>query len=96
MHSGALEVLFGIIIGIWIVYSGIMRISLATKLKSMNIETWIPVLVLAVLMILCGLIMVINANAVTVAIGAIILVYAIMDLIEGFIFVKNVDNTFKD
>ena len=94
IHSGALEVLFGLIIGIWIIYSGIMRITLATKLKAMNLETWIPVLVIAILMILCGLVMIVNANAVTIAIGTIILVYAIMDLIEGFIFVKNVDKSF--
>lgn len=95
-YSSALETIFRLIIGIWIIYSGIMRLALASKLKAVNTESWKAVLAIAVLMIICGLYITFNSGAVIMTIGIIMLIYAIMDLVEGFIFVKNVDKVFKD
>lgn len=96
VYSSALETIFRLIIGIWIIYSGIMRMLLASKLKAAGIETWKAVLAIAALMLILGLFITFNSGAVIVTIGVIILAYAIMDLIEGFIFVRNVDKVFKD
>ncbi|MBR3249383.1 MAG: DUF308 domain-containing protein [Clostridia bacterium] len=96
VNSAALETIFRIIIGIWIIYSGIMRVSLALKLKSINSEVWMPVLIIAILMILCGLFITFYSGAIIMTVGSIILAYAIMDIIEGFIFIKKVDTAFKE
>lgn len=96
VNSAALETIFRIIIGIWIIYSGIMRVSLALKLKSANSEAWTPVLIIAILMIVCGLFITFYSGAIIMTVGIIILTYAIMDIIEGFIFIKKVDTAFKE
>lgn len=96
INSSALEAIFRLIIGIWIIYSGIMRAVLATKLKTVNTEAWLPVLIIALLIIACGVFITFYSGAIVMTIGIIILVYAIMDIIEGIIFVKKVDSTFVE
>lgn len=95
VYSSTIETIFRIIIGIWIIYSGIMRLLLSSKLKATNSNLWYAVLTLAILMIICGLYITFNAGAVIMTIGIIMLVYAIMDLIEGCIFVRNVNKMYK-
>ena len=85
-----------IAIGLWIIYSGIMRLALATKLKAASEEAWKIVMGIALLMIVFGLFVTFYSGTMGVAIGVIILIYAIMDLIEGVIFVKNVDKVYKN
>lgn len=91
VYSNALETIFRIIIGIWIIYSGIMRLLLASKLKAIESQSWKPVLIIAVIMLICGLFITFNSGAIIMTIGIIMLIYAIMDLIEGFVFIRNVD-----
>ena len=96
INSSALEAIFRLIIGIWMIYSGIMRTVLATKLRAANSEAWLPVLVIAILIIACGIFTTVYSGAIIMTIGIIILAYAIMDIIEGCIFIKNVDIAFKE
>lgn len=96
INSAALETIFRIIIGIWIIYSGIMRVALAFKIKNANAEVWMPVFIIAILMIICGLFITFYSGAVIITVGSVILAYAIMDIIEGFIFIKKVDTAFKE
>ena len=77
-------------IGIWIIYSGFTRFTLSYRLKNVNEKLWMIVLVLAVLMVIGGLYVTFYPGALIVTLGVIILIYAIMDLIESFIFMKNV------
>jgi len=96
LNSQALETIFRMVVGIWIIYSGIMRIALAIKLKSANAEVWLPVLILALLMIACGVFISFYPGIIIMTMGASILVYAVMDIIESFIFIKKVDDSFVD
>jgi len=89
--SESIANVFRIIIGIWIVYSALIRINFSIKLKTMNTDAWIYSLVLAIIMLLCGLYVALNSVAI---IGAFMLVYAIIDIIENIIFMKNVKDTF--
>ena len=77
-------------IGIWIIYSGFTRFSLSFKLKEVNDKVWAFMLVLSVLMVIGGLYVTFYPGALIVTLGVIILVYAIMDLIESFIFMRNI------
>ena len=90
VYSSTIENIFRIMIGIWIIYSGFTRLTLSFKLKGINEKTWALVLTLSVLMIIGGLYVTFYQGALIVTLGVIILAYSIMDLIEGFIFMRNI------
>lgn len=83
--------IFRIIIGVWIIYTSFVRINEAIQLRKLDNKIWIFSLLLAVLMFVCGLYTIINENAIIITIGAIMIVYSILDILENVIFMKNVD-----
>ena len=85
-YSEQISSIFRIFIGIWIVYSSIMRFSLALKLKTISSNIWIYSIILAICMFICGLYTIFVSNLVVVSIGVSILIYAIIDAIEDIIF----------
>ena len=90
--SGMIEALLRILIGIWIVYSGAMRLGLAMKLQKLDADNkiWVPVLLIALAMLICGLYIIAVPGTVMMTIGIIMVVYGIMDIIEEVIFIRNV------
>lgn len=95
VYSNQIGSIFRIIIGIWIIYSAIIRTSLSFKLKIIDSNIWLYSLIIAVTMVLCGLFIICNSGAIIVTIGTIILIYSILDIIESIIFIKNVDRLTK-
>lgn len=93
-YSSTIGAIFRIIIGIWIVYSSLIRINSSLKLKAMNVNAWIYSLILAVVMFICGLFIAMNSGSVMITIGIFIIIYAVIDLIESIIFMKNVKEVF--
>ena len=83
--------IFRIIIGIWIVYTSFVRINASIQIKRVGSGAWIYSLILALIMFSCGLYVIINSNAIIVSIGIIMIVYAVIDIIENIIFMKNVN-----
>lgn len=75
---------------IWIIYSSIIRINLSLKLKNIDSKIWIYSLIIALIMLICGIFTICNSSAIIVTIGIIILVYSILDIIESIIFLNNV------
>ena len=94
VYSSTIESIFRIMIGVWIIYSGFTRFGLSFRLKNVNDRLWALVLTLAVLMIVGGLYVTFYPGALIVTLGVIILIYAIMDLAESFIFMKNMKDIF--
>ena len=90
VYSNTIESIFRIMIGIWIIYSGFSRLTLSFKLKNINEKIWAFVLLLSILMIIGGIYVTFYPGALIVTVGVILLVYAIMDLIESFIFMRNI------
>lgn len=90
VYSSTISKIFGIIIGIWIVYSSVVRASSALKLKQIKSNIWIYSLVIAVIMLICGLVVIFNTGAIPATIGAIMITYAVLDIIENVIFINNV------
>ena len=82
--------MFRIIIGIWILYSAMMRITFSLKLRQIESHTWIAGLSIAIMMLVCGLFILFHESAILVTIGAVILIYSVLDMIESGIFIKNV------
>lgn len=90
VYSSTIENIFRIMIGIWIIYSGFTRLTLSFKLKNINEKIWALVLTLSVLMVVGGLYVTFYPGALIVTLGVIVLIYSIMDLIESFIFMRNI------
>lgn len=90
--SGMIETILRILIGIWIVYSGAMRLGLAMKLQKLDADNkiWVPVLLIALAILICGLYIIAVPGTVMMTIGIIMVIYGIMDIIEEVIFMKNV------
>lgn len=95
--SDMIETLLRILVGIWIVYSGIMRLGVSIRLQRFNSDNkiWVAVLLIALAMLLCGIYIVASPGAVMMTIGIIMIFYGIMDIIEEIIFMKNVKEITK-
>ena len=89
IYSSTIENIFRIMIGIWIIYSGFTRLTMSFSLKNVNSKVWTLVLILSVLMIIGGLYVTFYPGALIVTLGVIILIYSLMDLVESFIFMRN-------
>lgn len=94
MYSGAIKTIFRIIIGVWIIYMSVVRMNLALKIKKLDSRIWILTLLLAVLMLICGIYIVTNSGALVITIGAIMISYSVIDIIENIIFMKNIKEIF--
>ncbi len=89
--SGLIESMFRIIIALWIIYSGLVRLSLSLKLHTAEISIWNVSLILSIIMIIGGLYMLLQNGALITTIGILMLMYAIIELIESTIFIKYID-----
>ena len=89
--SGLLESILRITIAIWIIYSGLIRLSLSLKLHTAKIDMWNVSLIFSIIMLICGLYILLQSGALITTLGIIILAYSIIDLIENIIFIKNID-----
>ena len=91
-YMNVINAIFRIIIGAWIIYTGIIRLMTSFDLKKIDSRLGICGIVLAVIMLCCGIYTILNANAIVVTIGVIMVIYSIIDLVENIIFTKNIKN----
>ena len=89
--SGLIESIFRIMVALWIIYSGLIRLSLSLKLHTAQISMWNISLILSIIMVIGGIYMLFQNGALFLTIGVIMLAYSIIDLIESIIFMKYVD-----
>ena len=85
----AIEAIFRIIIGVWIIFSGITRFELVKRLKGINSKEWIISLVLAIVVIACGLYMIFTPGTIIAILGVIVIIYAVVNLIQSIMYLKN-------
>lgn len=88
-NTDALGGIIGLILGIWIIYSSLMRFGLALKLKAFESKSWILTLIIAILMMICGVYIIFVPDIIIATLGATLFIYSIMDIIEGITFVVN-------
>lgn len=94
-YARQISTIFIVLVGIWITYSGLMNLTLSMKLHVAKIRTWIAVFVLALIMMIAGIYIIVAPENVMILIGAFMTGYAVLELIENFIFIKNVDDIYK-
>ena len=90
IYSATIGSIFRIIIGIWIIYSSVVRASSSLKLRAIKSNIWIYTLIIAIIMFCCGLYIVLNQGTIVVTVGVLMLIYAVMDIIENVIFLRNI------
>ena len=71
------------------------RFGLSLKLKVFESSSWVPMLIIAILMMICGIYIIFTPGIIIATLGLIILVYSIMDIIEGIAFIVNVNKLEK-
>lgn len=89
--SNAILSLFRVILGIWIIATGIMDLQTILAWKQHKSPYWSVSLLLAILIAFAGVIILINQNILYTTMGIIIVVYGILDIIDRIIFMKKID-----
>ena len=96
MVSGsAIASFFRIIIGIWIILSGIARLDLSVRLKGADTGYWILSLLLSILIFVAGIYIIFAPGTILVTLGIILSAYSVMDIIESIIFMANMNKLLK-
>lgn len=83
---------FRVILGIWIIASGIMDFQTALAWKNVKSGYWTASLVFSMIMIIAGIIILISSTMILKTMGIITAVYAVLDIIDRIIFIKKVDD----
>ncbi len=82
--SGVIESLVRLIIGSWVLYSGIMRLINVLNFRQ---NSFVTRLIISLLLIICGLYIILKTNLVFKFIGLALIFYSVLEII-GFIFYK--------
>lgn len=87
--------IFRILVGIFVIYEGILKITLSTRLY--YIDSWVGFLsfLLSIIIILCGIFVIFNEGIVISTMGYTLIVFSIMNIGESIIFKKNLDKLEK-
>ncbi len=94
--SDVIAGVFRIILGIWIIASGIKNFQTSLVWKDFKSGLWTLTVVFAMLMIIAGIIILVSDTLALQIVGIIILIYAILDLITRAVFIKKVKNYLDD
>lgn len=82
---------FRIVIGIWMIYEALVRISTSIKLHAANIPAWKYILILALIMLLLGIFVTFNSGAVVTLIGWMMILTGVIGIVGDVMFVQHVD-----
>ena len=93
--SDAILSVFRVIVGIWIIATGIMDLQTTLVWKEVKSPYWTTAVLLSMLMMLAGIIILVNQNILFTTMGIIIVIYGILDIIDRFIFMKKISNYMK-
>ena len=93
--SDAILSLFRVIVGIWIIATGIMDFQTTLVWKEVKSPYWTVAVLLSILMMLAGIVILINQNILITTIVIIIVVYAVLDIIDRIIFMKKINDYMK-
>lgn len=88
--SNSILSLFRIVLGIWIIIAGVMDLQTILVWKEVKSPYWTAALLFSLLMILGGIVVLINNNIVLTALGVIIVIYGILDIVDRAIFIKKI------
>ena len=94
--SDVITGIFRVILGIWIIVSGIRNFQTALIWKNVRSGYWTATLLFSMITIIAGIAILVSTTLALRVVGIIILVYAIMDIATRMIFMKKVKDYLKD
>lgn len=87
------------VLGIYFIINGISKLQYSFELRKNNVVNYMPSIVTALLILLCGVLMIINpfggALAITQVLGIFMIIYSALDLYNAIVIGKEVNKTFK-
>ena len=89
--SSAIEFVIRLVMGGWILYSGIVKLIYSLNLKESKVNNWVYVLIVSIIMIVCGLYIIIKSNLVFSTIGLFLIIYSIIEIVQYIIIPKNIN-----
>ena len=95
VFKGELQDIFRIFIGIFVIYEGIIKISLSTKLNLIDTSVGFLSFLLSIMIIICGIYITLNEGIVVATIGYLLVTFSIINIIESVIFKHNLSKIEK-
>lgn len=90
--SDVITGIFRVILGIWIIISGIRNFQTALVWKEVKSGLWTVTVLCSLLMIIAGIVILVSTTLAFRIVGIIIVIYAILDIIARSIFIKKVQD----
>ena len=93
MNRDYVSVYLPMIIGLWFIISSTFKLRMSLALKDTNNKAWIPTYLLSLVTIIIGLLLIINPSigslSIKIVLGSAFILFALIDVIEVYIFKKN-------
>lgn len=93
--SDAILSLFRVILGIWIIATGVMDFQTTLIWKEVKSPYWTAALLFSILMMFAGIIILISKDIIITTMGIIIVVYAVLDIVDRIIFMRKINDYVK-
>lgn len=81
--------IFRVLVGIWIIYEGLIRLNNAMKLRSAGVVNWSAVMAIAVIMLMFGVFITFFDGAMVFLIGWFLIVTGLIGLFSDVMFMQN-------
>lgn len=86
--SDVITGIFRVVLGIWIIASGIRNFQTALVWKEVKSKLWTTTIICSLLMIIAGIVITVSTTLAFRIVGIVIVVYAVLDIIARTIFIK--------
>ena len=90
--SDVITGIFRVLLGIWIIASGIKNFQTSLVWKDTKSGLWTVTVLCSLLMIVAGIVILVSTTLAFRIVGIVILIYAILDIIARTIFIKKVQD----
>ena len=90
--SDVITGLFRIILGIWIIASGIKNFQTSLAWKEVKSKLWTITVLCSLLMIISGIVILVSTTLAFRIVGIVIVIYAVLDIIARSIFIKKIQD----
>lgn len=95
-----MKTLFPIFVGIVMVTKSALDFRISLLLKKYGYKNWLSILIFSIISILCGLVIIVKPTtigtiAITTYLGIILSIYAISNIIDSIIFIRNIKEITK-
>ena len=86
---------FRSLIGMWLIYSGATKLVYSVKINALDKSIGMSSIILAFMIIMCGVFVLIVENASMMLLGLVLIIYAIFEVAYGLIYLEDVDDMMK-